>query len=366
MSPHRSNPERGTRGQVVIVVTTSLAMLLAMAVLALDVGRVLLARAELQNAADAAALAGLAGLRAGSPAQAAALAIQVAGANLALADSGLAPVTITAGDVSFPQPDVIRVTTHRTQASGDALRGAFTRIVNASAAGADVTATAEAQVQDICLSTCVRPFGLCDRFTDADGDGTYDPGEPYDPAATGYQLPADVGLQLVLRSAQAGDPMQLDAFYSLEEPPLDTGQGAPVGGGGGFFDAIVACAPYLVAAGDSLLAEPGLMHGQLRQGVEVLIQSDPGAYWDAAARTVRGSAYAQSPRLVRVGLVDPTFLPGAHAGAVRVSRLAGFFLESVEPNGRMTVRLVDLAVDGAEPCPAGSPPAFLHRRRLVA
>jgi hypothetical protein len=347
-----------------ILVAAALASALALGVLALDVGRILLARSQLQNAADLAALAGVAGLRAAGPSAAVSEAVAAAAANVALAPGRLAPVTLAPADVAFPASSAVRVTVRRDRAAGDAIPTFFTQVVGGSPdRRVDLAMSAEAEVLDLCRTTCVRPWGLCDRFDDADGDGDYDAGEVYDPLGTGYELPADVGVQLTIRARQGFEPPGPDAFYNLLEPPLESGQGPPLGGGAVYESLIMDCPPYEVGVGDSLLVEQGHMNGNLKRGVGALIAADPGAAWDAARRRVEGSPFAVSPRLVRVALVDPTFDPALHAGAVRVARLGAFFLESVSANGSLVVRLVDLPADGGVPCAPGET-AFVHRRRL--
>ena len=47
------------------------------------------------------------------------------------------------------------------------------------------------------------------------------------------------------------------------------------------------------------------MEGPTIQGAEDLIAQDPGAYWDNSTNTVKGSAFAQSPRTFPIPLYDP-------------------------------------------------------------
>src|SRR5688500_19227772 len=102
MKQHRRSDKthRSQRGAVMIFVAVSLAACLAFAVLAIDVGAIFVTRVQLQNAADAAALAGASALLDGDQAEATDRAIAVAGENVALQD-GPEPVVISEDDVTF-------------------------------------------------------------------------------------------------------------------------------------------------------------------------------------------------------------------------------------------------------------------------
>ncbi|MFQ6049085.1 MAG: TadG family pilus assembly protein, partial [Phycisphaerae bacterium] len=127
---------KAPRGAVVVQVAVLSTVLVGAAALSIDVGAMYAARAELQNAADAAAMAAaaqLADYSQGSPlAQARAVAITYAGLNQVFGDG----LTITNADVTFgrgvleasgkyrfvpggPLPDAVRVTVRRTASSPD-------------------------------------------------------------------------------------------------------------------------------------------------------------------------------------------------------------------------------------------------------
>ncbi|MFH1681565.1 MAG: hypothetical protein ABIH26_13110 [Candidatus Eisenbacteria bacterium] len=205
-----------------------------------------------------------------------------------------------------------------------------------------------------CPARCLRPWSLPDRWYDADGSETFNPdpvvnpNEFYDPDATGYQAPADVGLQLTLC---LGNPSQTDfrqlSYYPVMYPPLN--KGGPVGGAYRYHAWILGCvdSSFSVEAADTLVLEPGNMVGPTIAGVETLIASDPGAHWDEGANEVVGSAYPVSPRIVKVTLFDPEtgiICPGAGA-AVVAARIVSIFVEGLlGPD--LTVRFVDEVCDG--------------------
>jgi hypothetical protein len=379
------------RGTALVFVTVAIVTCLAFSVLTLDIGMIVMTKIQLQNAADAAALAGASALLdGGTQAAARTRAIAVAGQNVAWRD-GLDPVIITEGDVTFPTATRVRVRTHRTQATGDALRTFFIRALDPGAdLRADASAVAEAEFMDICSASCFKPWSPVDRWDDTDGDNEYDyhepftdannngqydlgepftdqngnaawdPDEPYDPYTTGYHVPEDVGLRITLKLGSPHDTIVSGHFYAIE---LD---GDPSGGANEYRDCISepCCWPQEIALGDSLLVKPGNMQGPTRQGARDLIAQDPGAYWDDATQSVMGSTYGTSPRVCKIALFDPRFTPQSGRNWVQVSNLGAFFLESVEGGGNVTGVYMGLLTPG-EPCAGPNDPTFLLGLRLV-
>jgi len=391
---HRPNRARGMRGTVMIFVTVAITTCIAFSVLTLDIGMILMTRIQLQNAADAAALAGASALMAGGDnAAARSRAIAVAGQNVAWRD-GLDPVVIDDPDVTFPSASRCRVRTHRTRATGDALRTFFIRVLDPGAdLLAEASAIAEAEFFLVCGSSCFKPWSVPDRwddtndngeydyaepytdsngngqwnpgepFTDQNGNGTWDPDEPYDPLATGYLPPNDVGLRITLKVGQPQDVIVPSFFYAVCLPPMHDPAGDPETGAAAYRRNIAECAPYIINVGDSLLVEPGNMVGPTRQGAQALIDSDPGASWDNASQSVVGSAYGTSPRVVKIAFFDPRFTPKSGRNFVIVSKLGAFFLESVGQQSAVTGVFMGLTTPG-EPCEAGEP-SFLLSLHLV-
>jgi hypothetical protein len=143
---------------VLIYLTVAMVVLIAMASLAVDVGRVRVVKAELQLAADAAARYGAAGLAAGGPTQARSNAVAAANDNFA---DGTRVALDSAADVELGTWDpgtrtftaapsgnensatAIRVTARRTAARGNATSLTFARIVGMNAV--DLSAHASAR-----------------------------------------------------------------------------------------------------------------------------------------------------------------------------------------------------------------------------
>src|SRR4051812_10342774 len=150
------------RGSIMIMAAVALVAMFAFAALTIDGAMMMTTRNQLQAAADAAALAGATGLINGNQATATARAIAIASNNLAEQDIRR-PVVITAADITFPTAERIRVRTHRTQGTGDALVAYFLRIVNPSSNNlTDVSAVAAAEVYNVCSSRCLKPWSVPD------------------------------------------------------------------------------------------------------------------------------------------------------------------------------------------------------------
>jgi Flp pilus assembly protein TadG len=351
------------RGSVTIMVAVAMFAIFAFAVLAIDGALLLTTRTQLHNAADAAALAGASGLLAGSQATAIERAINFASYNSALQETRV-PVVITAEDITFPEPDKIRVTTHRTQDTGDALRTYFQKVISPFNS-ADVKAVAAAKVYDVCGGRCLKPWSIPDRWDDENDNGVYDEGEFYDPNVTGYRLPMDLGVNIVLK---VGNPRQSIApgiFFPVDFPPLDNEYGEkPLTGGDWYRQWIHDCTPYLVEVGDRLQLEPGNMAGPTKNGMEELLAQDPGAYWDPASKTVKGSAYGLSPRIGLIPFFDPTQPPSSGRNWVTVVKLGAFFIESIGPKSQVNGRFIQITTQGT-PCPGGTASSFVKTIVLV-
>jgi Flp pilus assembly protein TadG len=337
------------QGSTILMVLFALVALFAFCVLAIDGPILLTTKTQLQNAADAAALAGATGLIEGDNQLATDRAIAFASYNQAV-QSGRAPVVIDAQDVDFPASNMVRVTTHRTRATNDALRTYFMRVIDPTSDNlADVTASAAAQAYDVCGSRCLRPWAIPDRWADADGDGEYDDGEFYDPDSTGYTAPLDVGASIVLK---VGNPQQSIApgqFYPVNYPPLDHPDQNPLTGGDWYREWMVECEPFSIGPGDRLQLEPGNMVGPTSQGVGDIIAADPGARWDAGSQTIVNSDFGMSPRVILVPFFDPTQPPESGRNWVTVTKIGAFFLEGVSNGGSVMARFIQVTVPGT-PC----------------
>ena len=88
---------------------------------------------------------------------------------------------------------------------------------------------------------------------------------------TGYTTAKDAGKQLTLR-AGTGDNVN-PSFYFSWKMPGDTG--------GNFYrDNIAACNQSVIVRGTQIIQEPGDKSGPTVQGIQALIDKDPGAYFE--------------------------------------------------------------------------------------
>jgi hypothetical protein len=356
---------RDEKGVSAIIVAIAIVVIFGFAVVAIDLSLVQLTKTQLQNAADAAALAGAIILYTTDGDQAAATdeAITVAGLNKAFQDRVQRPVNISPGDVTFPGGDSVRVVTHRTEATGDPMQLFFLGILNsASGNKADMSAKAIATVSLVCGTDCLKPFCPPDRWFDANGDGFWDPenGDYYDPVGTGY-TDDDVGDTVTLKLRNPSNDFKAGWYYAVRFAPINTGE--PVCEGGNCYRAYIdTCEPYLISIGDQLELEKGVMQGPTVQGLNSLINLDPTAQWDPATGTVINSAYPTSPRIIKVAAFDPTVGVSSGHGYVVVSKLMALFIEGhngSDVKGRFMKLLTEGEID--PDCPGG----FLAKVHLV-
>lgn len=360
----RPNPRSGA---ALLMVTVAIVSIMSFAIIAVDGALLMTTKGQLQNAADSAALAGASGLLTGDQTLARDRAIDFAGYNQAVQDR-MRSVMITAADVTFPQPDIIRVETHRTAATGDPLRTYFRRLINPFRPNqSDVTAVAMAQAFDLCSAQCLKPWAVPDRWDDANANGVYDAGEYYEPEMTSYKAPEDIGRSITLKMGNPQQAITSGIFYPVDYPPLNDPTGEkPLTGGDWYRTWISECNPYTVGPGDELQLEPGNMVGPTTQGMDEIIAEDPTATWDASTNTIAGSAYGLSPRVILVPLFDPTRPPGSGRNTVFVTKVGVFFLEAMNGN-EVTGRFTSIIARGGA-CNTGAPgngQSFVHGISLI-
>ena len=355
------------RGVSMIVVAIAIIIIFAFAVAAIDLSLVMLAKTQLQNAADAAAIAGALAftLSEGDYGVAEAEAIRIASLNVAIQDSTQAPVIIGTSDVTWPEADKIRVTTHRTLTTGDALTIYFLKVIDPISDNlADVTANASAKVFSVAGTDCLKPWCVPDMWDDTDNDSMWDVGEFYDPYLTGYRVPDDIGTQVTLKLSNSNASPRMGWFYAVDFGPINTG-GPVITGADAYREWIAACEPYAVNIGDWLQIEPGNMVGPTAQGVGELIGADPLAEWDPVTGTVINSAYGVSPRVIIMAAYDPTLGNQTDANGrdyLTVSKIMVLFLEN-HSGKEVTGRFMRKATDG-DIC-IDCPPSFLFKAVLV-
>jgi len=367
-TPKHQTFHRDERGFSLVTIGLSLMALFGATMLAIDVGMLMWSRTQAQVSADAGALSGATALVFNSFTDRSASGPAVTSAiNTARLNQvqGAAPSVIPA-DVTFPiNPvtglnDQVQVVVHRTQARGNPVPTLIAAFFGMDTADIGATATAAAYPAD--AATCVLPFTLPDRWEEHTRCGTgtctwqptdtfemfarqgqhynagpplaiqdvyHPPGNPSVPT-TGYNATRDKGLPLVLKAAN-GDQIA---------PSIYNPWAIPGGTGADYYRAnIGGCNTTIVPVGTLLAPEPGNMVGPTQQGMDELIASDPGAYWEEApgCNCVRGSNRAVSPRIRPLPLYNPERYAryrdsGRSGPEFEVVNYLGFFVERMQGN----------------------------------
>jgi Flp pilus assembly protein TadG len=361
------------RGFSLVMVGFGFMGLFAASILAIDVGMLMTARTQAQNAADAGALAGATALVFNSYTDRSATGPAVTSAiNTARANAVIAQQpSVTPADVTFPvdpatgEANRVQVTVHRTGARTNPVSTLIAQLFGI--ASADIIATATATASPADSANCVLPFTIpdkweenqcgmpnctwspTDRFNLFESQGNRDNvGAPLpDPDVyirpgtrdtTGYNYVADRGVQLVLKASTSGRvaPGQYNAWR------LPGSEGAD-----DFRANIATCNPNFTRIGQLLEPETGNMTGPTQQGTNDLVGQDPNAYWDQTCNCVRGSAFPTSPRIRAVPLYNPDrYTRGQHTGnsqpEFEVINYLGFFVEEVNGGGEVIGRITPI------------------------
>jgi len=354
---------RDESGMSYVFVGFSMMAFISASMLAIDVGMLMTARSQAQNAADAGALAGATALIYDNWDDRSPTGPAVTNAvNASLQNKVMSGnVSVGPADVEFPldpagEPNRVKVTVYRNAAHGNPLNTMIAKYFGI--ATADIAATATAEAADANAMTCVKPFTIPDKWTEKqtppwDGNDTYDAydnkGQPLanpdiyipadQPGYTGYNQERERGQILTIRAA-TGNNITVSFYFSLA-------LGKPVLTGGAQYDWNIAnCNTTSYYWGDLLTQEPGAMNGPTIQGAEGLIAKDPSAYWDTATNTVKGSAFGHSPRTFPIPLYDPIYYDsGKRNGRIadlKTANWIGFFLDHIEGNG-IVGRIIPIA-----------------------
>jgi len=385
MRHHFYHLRRDERGMSLVFVSMGFMAMLSATTLAIDVGMFMTARSQAQNAADAGAHAGAVALVFNSYTDRSSTGPAVMSTvNAALANQVMGQaVSITPADVTFPtdpggSADRVQVQVFRTTARGnpvDTLMGTFFGVRTV-----DITATATAEASPANAMTCVKPFMIPDLWQENNtpANSTFDKYnnrgvllpdadvyiglQPYpDPNTgyTGYTTAKNAGERLTLR-AGTGDNIN-PSFYFSWKMPGDIG--------GDFYrDNIANCNQDLMVRGGKIVQEPGDKSGPTVQGIQALIDKDPGAYWESkpGCNCVRNSAFAVSPRVFPIPLYDPEYYAEGKANGrvadFEIANFLGFFAEPPVGNsipGRIT-QIVGLVDKNAGPAPVNSFPKAIR------
>jgi len=365
---------RNERGATIVLVAASIAALMAMVALAVDIGMLLTARSEAQRAADAAALAGAGELifEPDNVDGAKQTAILFGDRN----DVGGTPAGIQPEDVDVDLAEGrVTVTVFRTADRGSAMPTWFARLFGVDEV--DVSARAAARVGSTNAARCLKPWTIPDAWNDANDNGVFDEGDTYEPGVHGYGSdwrngvasdngidPAgttyvkDRGRPIVLKPGDPKEANQPGWYFPWDVPQAD---GSPAVGGDKYRWNIANCNETVVFLGEEYMIENGNMIGPTKQGVGNLIDQDPDAVWVDGPNgptdgTVEGSIFEEnweaSPRVVTVPLYDPSFPIDPGKQPVVFNNFVGFFIEGMQGNDVIGRFLSVSGIgEGGEPAP---------------
>jgi hypothetical protein len=363
-------------------VALAISSLIAMAILGVDISRMLVARVQLQNSADAGALAG-ARMFMDSPTptdvQISAEATRIAGMNKAFADVGDEQIPPENIDVSVDMTEQrVRVTTRSLVSQY------FLGVTNLGINAGDVDAVAVARVGEICNAKCLKPWSIPDRwddmafagysdwqnngyfdkeeFNDLDESNYWNPGEPwedvnndgrynqefYHPIITGYMAAKHHGLQIELKASNDSKPVP-GQYWPVDLPDENGDRDT---GGKRYRWNIANCNPYSVKPGDFLWTETGNMDGPTSHGMRELYDRDRRAYWDEGCECVEGSEFSLSPRIGLVPIHDPRINIASGKKTLLITKIAAFFIEDIRSDDTVVGRFLKIQAPG-EPCPPG-------------
>jgi putative Flp pilus-assembly TadE/G-like protein len=316
-------PPRGQRGAVVIFFSFFLIVMLGFVALSTDLAKLMVTRTQLQNAADAAALAGASALDfelgAINPDTALARAQETALRNRAFRD-GAAPIELRPSDVEFPTPLRVKVTARRTVDAGGSMVTHLARVLGIPSL--DMTADATAGVD-----TTGR---VCDGLV---------PMGPVEPPESGWFDP-DCSKTYELKMG-AGDGEQGN-YELLDYPECDQGPCAGMEGGA----AIRCLAEHgygccLDEDQEFTLTEPGNKVGPFRQGMQARFDADTDQREGICYSEYRGNGM----RVLPVPVIESFDVNGKKL--VRIVKFSAFFMkERPRGNGVLTGQFIHDIVPG--------------------
>ena len=392
-------------GNTLVFTAIIIFALAAMTILAVDISKLLVTRAQLQNAADAGALAGAERFMesGAAPVKSAieAHAREVAALNRAFNSSYDEQVSqvedIEAVANTDPGEDygIVTVTT-RSEVSQY-----FTPLAGLAGAQGDtptsggVAAVAAARAGEVCAVQCLKPWSIPDRwddsgrpgwpawkdndhwdaeaFTDGNENGVRDANEPFEDGVdmnknkgakdgqytqefyhfslTGYIAANDLGELMRFKVADPNDASQPGQFYPIDLCQGEDAKGCP--GADNYRWNIANCNPNLYSPGDWVKTENGNMIGPTAQGLRDLIEQDPTARWDEGCQCVVDSKFSgtTSPRIGFIPLHDPRIPLDTGKMSIQIVKIIAVFFEQVEGRDVMA-RFIRVQAPG-EQCPPG-------------
>jgi Flp pilus assembly protein TadG len=373
---------RSESGAILIQVATALLVFTMLSAFVVDYGVQLVSRNQIQNAADAAALAGATALAFDSYSDrtgtgpAASTAQAVAAKNLVWSDPAIVDVdpnvvcasTWEPGASGAPILACVKATAYRTGGRDNPIPTFFGKLMGVQSFGVWATATGEAK--DANATGCLKPLAIPDRWVEHfpappapwSADSHFDRWDPDAPAVLlpvpeqdSYIAPDQLGGGTGLTITDNFGRVRLKAG-SIDSPIanikpwlyLPVQIPGSTFGPNDVYDNTFSCAASKVTFGTSIAPTslqfvPGGVAanaGQIALALGDLVNRDPGAHWNAGAQRVEDSCAdapvrcaSMSPRIIAIATYDPLDLAiashGAGATSVLVTNIVGFFVESV-------------------------------------
>jgi Flp pilus assembly protein TadG len=304
MNPRQKPVHRNERGVVIIWSAFFMIMMLGFVALGIDVAKIMATRTELQNAADAAALAGASALDLTTgklrPDSALIRATFTSQNNKAFVDGPVA-VTLLAGDVAVdPDENTVFVKVRRDPTSDGSMVTHIAQVLGIKTV--EVSAVAKAKAERTC-SQCEKlvPLGAI-------------------PPNGGTAFQTGCATQYTLLQGKGGGVQgnyQALSFPECGEGPC--GQGAP---GGSTLGCLIengyGCC---ISVGDMVQTKPGQTTGQVRDGLQARWDRDTDRTPNICYSAYRGNGN----RVINVPVVEAL---GAGRTDVRVIGISAFFLKT--------------------------------------
>ena len=299
-------PSLDERGVVLIWVTFFLLFALGITALGIDGAKLMATRTQLQNAADAAALAGASAIdmETGTllPDTARVRATDTAVRNRAFTQAPT-PVTLLGGDITFPTSNTVRVVARRSPEAGGSMITQFAQVIGIGQIAVSAAATAKVEPSS----------GICEGLV---------PMAPVENPAEPFQVGCNNVYQLKIGSGgnQQGN-FQLLAFPDCEEGECGQGGGADI-------RCLVANGyGCCINIGDMVMTEPGNKVGPFADGL--------ADRWDRDTDKREGICFEQyegnRQRVVFVPIVRSFDVNGKKP--VEITGFSAFFLRSKPSSG---------------------------------
>lgn len=247
MPPQRRTSRNRERGVVLMWTAFFLLTMLGFVALGIDVAKLMATRTQLQNAADAAALAGASAVDFDAKDvllvqdTATVRAQAIAALNKAFVDAPEALVLAT-GDVSFPAANQVQVTVRRDPASGGAMVTHIAQVLGINSLDVKATAVAEAD----------RPRGVCEGMVPLGAIET-----------TKFKVGCDTTYTLKLDGT-----ISPGNFLLLDFPDCDEGMCQGTNGGNEIRCEVGHGYSCCLHIGDEIMTKPGGTVGAFIQGID--------------------------------------------------------------------------------------------------